>query len=455
MQKFDLIVIGSGSGLDVANAAAEHGLKVAIVEKDKMGGTCLNRGCKPSKLLLHSADVAETIQKASLFGINVQGFSVDYKKIIERVNGIIDSGSDQIRKAFENIENPKLFPAECKFVDRNTIQVESETLMAEKILIACGARPSIPKIAGLEDSGYITTNEALRLMEQPCVLTIIGGGYTGCELAHFFGALGSKVNMIQRQDLLLTGEDEDVSKKFTEVFSKKYNVYTGYQTSQVSKQNGIFFVTANNSSGKIIELKSDHLLVATGRTPNTDTLDLDKTGVKTNEKGHIIVDEFLETTAKGIFALGDAIGRYQLKHSANHEAKYAYTNLVYFNKKVKVDYMAMPHAIFTSPQIAGVGFTEQELRRKNVEYLKSVYPYMGVAMGEALEEKDGFVKFLVDKNTRKILGCHILGTDASILIHEVLVAMRSADGTIDSITNTISIHPSLSEIIAKAASCLR
>lgn len=159
MQKFDLIVIGSGSGLDVANAAAEHGQKVAIVEKDRMGGTCLNRGCIPSKLLLHSADIAETIQRASLFGINVQGFSVNFTKIIEHVNNTIDPESEQIRNAFDHIDNPKLFPVECKFVDQNTIQVGNETITAEKILIACGTRPSIPKIPGLDGSGFITSNE--------------------------------------------------------------------------------------------------------------------------------------------------------------------------------------------------------------------------------------------------------------------------------------------------------
>lgn len=451
MKKFDLIVIGSGSGLDVANAAAEHGLKVAIVEKDRMGGTCLNRGCIPSKLLLHSADVAETIRSAPLFGINVNGFTIDYPKIIERVNGKIDPESSQIRNAFDNIDNPKLFPVECRFVGQKTLLVGNDTITADKILIACGARPSIPKIDGLDNSGYITSDEALRLKEQPCVLTILGGGYIACELAHFFGALGTKVNIVQRRDVLLPNEDEEVSKKFTEVFSKKYNVYTGYQTSQVRKENKTFHVLTKDSSGKSMDIESDQLLVATGRTPNTDTLDLERTGVTINEKGHVMTDEFLETTSMGIFSLGDAIGRYQFKHSANYEAGYAFTNMLHPEKKVRVDYTAMPHAVFSSPQVAGVGFTEQELRKKGIEYLKSVYPYMGAAMGEAIEDKDGFVKFLVDKNTRKILGCHILGTEASVLIHEVLVAMRSADGTIDSLTNTIFIHPALSEVVARAA----
>jgi mycothione reductase len=455
MKTYDLIVIGSGSGLDVANAAAEHGQKVAIIEKDRMGGTCLNRGCIPSKLLIYSADVAETIRNAGRFGIKVKGFTVDFEKIVSSTNEFTDNDSDQIRKAFDDIDNPKLYPFEGKFIDKKTLSVGTETISAEKILIACGTRPSIPKIPGLEGSGFITSDEALRLGKQPQVLTILGGGYVACELAHFFGALGTKINIIQRRAILLPREDEDVSQRFTQVFSKKYNVYTGCDTTSISKKGGEFLATIKKPSGETETLVSDQLLVATGRTPNTDTLSLDKTGVATNEKGYIVTDEFLETSVPGIFALGDAVGRYPFKHSANHEAQYAFTNLVHPHKKAAVDYTAMPHAIFSSPQIAGVGYTEQELRQKGLKYLKSIYPYIDSAMGKAIKDNDGFVKFLVETETRKILGCHIIGTEASILIHEVLVAMRSADGTIDSLTNTIFIHPSLSEVIDRAANSVR
>jgi mycothione reductase len=484
LQKFDLIVIGSGSGLDVANAAYQHGLRVAIIEKNRMGGTCLNKGCVPSKLLIHSADVAETIKHAHLFGLKVDGFSVNFPAIVERVNGITDSISDEIRKGLEGIENPKLFAKECKFVgekiisicgggDRNIHDDDNETITADKILIASGTRPRIPRIEGLEGSGYITSDEALRLKKQPKVLTIIGGGYIACELAHFFGALGTKINIIQRRDLLIPDEDKEISKKFTEIFSKKYNVYLDHETEFVSNKDrdsdsdSKFHVIAKNSSGKSIELYSDQLLVATGRTPNSDKLDLEKTGVKINKKGFVITDRYLETNVKGIFALGDAIGRFLFKHSANHEAQYAYYNLLHPDSMIPVSYYAMPHAIFSSPQVAGVGFTEQELikqQEKNnnnnnaesiIQYQKSVYGYIDTTMGQALQDQDGFVKFLVDKKDKKILGCHIIGSQASILIHEVLVAMKADannnGGTIDNITKTIHIHPSLSEVVARAA----
>jgi dihydrolipoamide dehydrogenase len=465
LQKFDLVVIGSGSGLDVANAAFQHGLRVAVVEKDRLGGTCLNRGCIPSKLLIHSADIVETIKQAELFGIRVDGYSIQFEKIVGRVNRKIDSDSDEIRDAFEGVENPKLFLGECKFVGPKTIGIlhsgTQSTIGAEKILIATGSRPRIPDINGLSGTGYITSDEALRIKTQPHILTIIGGGYIASELAHFFGALGTKINIIQHKDVLIPDEDEEVSQKFTEIFSRKYNVYLGYETQCVSRQNDgnsgtKFHVLAEqDSSGQSIELVSDQLLIAAGRVPNSDLLDLEKTNVKTNKRGYIKADRYLETNVDGIFALGDIVGRYLFKHNANHEAQYAFNNILHPEQKIPVDYTAMPHAIFSSPQVASVGFKEQELKREgNIEYKKSVYHYINTAMGQALEDKEGFVKFLVNSKTRKILGCHIIGSQASILIHEVLVAMKAADsydGTIDNITRTVHIHPALSEVVAKAA----
>jgi len=475
LQKFDLIVIGGGSGLDVASAMAQHGLKVAIIEKDRLGGTCLNRGCIPSKLLIHSADVAETIRNAEVFGIKINnGYSVDFGKIMARVNGITDSDSDSIKKDLLQTDNPKLFTKECKFVGKKEIAFYTEEeekndykpdeiITAEKIVIATGTRPNIPKIKGLEEGVFITSNEALRLKKQPNSLTFIGGGYIACELAHFFGSLGTKINIIQRNNVLIPNEDEEISQKFTEVFSKKYNVFLGYEMDSVTKNSMndgndddevTFHLTANNKSGKKIELDTDKVLVSAGRVPNTSSLELEKTGVKTSEKGFIEVDEYLETTSKGIFALGDVVGRYQLKHNANLEAKYAYGNIINYDEKRQVDYTAMPHAVFSSPQVAGVGFTEQELRKKGIGYLKSTYPYIQTGMGEAIQDKDGFVKFLVNKNDRKILGCHIIGTDASVLIHEVIISMRTGDGTIASIANTVHIHPALSEVVSRAASSI-
>ena len=464
MKKFDLIVIGSGSGLDVANAAAtEKGFKVAIIEKDKLGGTCLNRGCIPSKLLIHSADIIEIIKKADVFGITVKDYRIDFQQIVNRVNKIVNTDSNEIKKGLQASKNPQLLLQECKFIGEKKILIANDKIItSDTILIASGTRPNIPNIKGLKNVEYITSNEALSLKQQPKSLTIIGGGYIACELAHFFGSLGTKINIIQRNDLLIPNEDIDISTRVTDIFSKKYNTYLGYNAELVfydSKyKNGlnitkIINVIAKNKFGNYLKVSSDQLLIAIGRIPNSDLLSIEKSGVKINERGFIVVDEYLETNIKGIFALGDVVGKYQFKHNANNEAQYAYNNIVHPDKKIPVNYTAMPRAIFTNPQIAAVGYTEQQLTKEKIEYEKSIYPYIQTGMGQVIEDKEGFVKFLIDKRNRTILGCHIMGTDASILIHEVLVAMRIGkdEGKIDNITRTIHIHPSLSEVISKAA----
>ena len=283
MRKFDLIVIGSGSGLDVAKAIAQHGPKVAIVERSKMGGTCLNTGCIPSKLLLHSADVAETIKRAHLFGINTNGFSVDFRRIVERVNTIIDNDSEKIKNALKGLDNPKLISKECKFIGVKTLSCEgnNEELTAEKILIAAGSRPKIPDIEGLNNTSYLTSDEALRLTKLPNVLTIIGGGYIACELAHFFGTLGTEIHIVQNKDRLIPSEDQDVSKKITELYFKKYNLHLDCTAQSVSRKGSTYNIKTRNVSGDVVEIVSDQLLIAAGRTPNSDTLDLEKTGVLT------------------------------------------------------------------------------------------------------------------------------------------------------------------------------
>ena len=452
--RFDLIVIGSGSGLDVANAIASRGLKVAIVEKGPLGGTCLNRGCIPSKMLLHSADVVETIRSANLFGVDVKGYDVDFPAIVRRVTESVDRDSAGIEQAFQAIANPKLFKGEAKFIGMKTLQVGGETLQADRILIASGGRPFIPNVSGLRESGFITSDEALRLTTQPRELTILGGGYIAVELAHFFGSLGTQVHIVQRHPVLVPREDEEVSARFTEVFRRKHDVLTGYEPVHVSKHEGQYQVTVRGDGGNERMLHSDSLLVAAGRTPNSDLLDIAKTGVKTDARGFVVTDEYLRTNVPGIYALGDAVGHFLFKHSANLEAQYDYYNLLDPDNPVPVDYTAMPHAIFTSPQIAGVGKTEQELRAAQVTYRVGRYNYIDTAMGEALEDRSGFVKILVAPDTGKILGCHILGTDASTLIHEVLVAMRAGDGTIGNLTRTVHIHPALSEVVQRAAANL-
>jgi dihydrolipoamide dehydrogenase len=453
MESFDAIIIGSGSGLDVASSLARQGKKVAIVERSRMGGTCLNRGCIPSKLLIHTADILETIKNSHLFGINVEKFSVDYTKVVARVNKFVTESSNRISHEIAKLDSPKLFSSECNFVGFKTISMKTmgQQITAEKILISAGSRPKVPPINGLPESGYITSDEAFSLDIQPKILTILGGGYIACELAHFFGSLGTEINIVSNKDSLIHNEDRDVSNKMTELLTKKYNVFLNCNATYISRKKNIFDLITRDSNGEIIEIYSDQLLVAVGRTPNSDTLNLELTNVKTNDEGYVPTNEYLETNVKGIFALGDIVGRYKFKHSANLEAQYVYHNIMNPDQMLSVDYQAMPHAIFSSPQVAGVGYTEQELETRHIEYIKSSYKYIDTAMGKAIEDQDGFVKFLVNRKDKTILGCHILGTDASVLIHEVIPIMKTKNPTINIINRSVHVHPALSEVIARSA----
>ena len=329
-------------------------------------------------------------------------------------------------------------------------------VQGEKILLASGGRPKVLELEGLEGSGYITSDEALRLKRQPRVLTILGGGYIAAEMAHFFGSLGTKVTIVQRADLLVPNEDEEIAKEFTKVFSEKYSVLTGSEPVKVSREGATFKVIVKRvKDGSSRTLSSDQLLVAVGRVPNSDTLDLGKTGVKTDARGFVVTDDYLETNVKGIFALGDAVGHYLFRHSANLEAEYDFNNLLDTENKIAVDYSAMPHAVFSSPQIAGVGKMEQQLRAEGADYVVGRYKYIDTAMGKAIEDNTGFVKFLIERKTRKILGCHVIGSDAATLIHEAVVAMKSGEGTVGNILRAVHVHPALSEVVQRAAASAR
>ncbi|HRR53740.1 MAG TPA: dihydrolipoyl dehydrogenase [Candidatus Methanomethylicus sp.] len=456
MELYDLIVIGSGSGLDVAVAASNFGKKVAIIEKGALGGTCLNKGCIPSKMLIHSADVAESIKRAELFGIKTSGFAVNFDSLVKRVTDEVDGESARIEAALQHSSNPVLYKGQCRFTAPRTVEVAGQTLAAEKVLIAAGSCPNIPQIKGLAGAGFMTSDDALRLNRQPASLAILGGGYIAAELAHFYGSLGTKVTIVQRGGLLIPSEDEEVSQHFTHIMGEKYRVYTRSEAVEVSRSNGVYSVTIENTQTRARSvINSDALLVAVGRVPNSDLLDLQNAGVRVDSRGYIITDDYLETTSPGTFALGDIIGRFPFKHAANHESDYALQNILAPEQKMAVDYYAMPHAIFASPQIAGVGKTERQLKEEGARYVVAKWNYIDSGMGLAIEDRTGFVKFLLDPTSLVILGCHIMGTDAASIIHEVIVAMRCGHGSIMNILGAIHIHPALPEVIRRAASNFR
>jgi len=428
---------------------SNKGLRVAIVDDGPMGGTCLNRGCIPSKVILHSADVAETIDTAKKFGIISKGYKVDFAKVTQRASQAVDKDSREIEESIKRTENMELFKKKAKFVSERTLSVGNKEISGKKVVVAAGTRPTVPPIDGIKNVKFMTSDDALRLTKQPKSIIILGGGFIAAELAHFFGGLGTKVTILQRSSLLKK-EDREISDTYTRVVSKKYNVVLGYSAKNVKKIGNKITVTAESKDGKSKKkLEAESLLVATGRVPNTDVLDVKKGGIEVNDRGYIKVNKFLETSAPNTWALGDIVGNYLLKHSANLEAEYVWHN-AFGKKKIKIDYWPMPHAIFSSPQIAAVGFTEEQLKEKNIHYVVGKYTYEDSGMGLALDEKDGFVKILVDNHSRKILGCHIIGPDASILIHEVVVAMK-AGLTVEALTHAIHVHPALSEVVQRAA----
>ena len=448
MKKYDLMVIGSGSGLEVSSDAAGMGLSVAVVENGPFGGTCLNRGCIPSKMLIHCADVAETVRKAGLFGIKAKLEGVDWDAIIQRVYREIDADAAMVEEGNRQASNIDVYKGTGRFVEMKTLEVNGERIAADSVVIAAGTRPWVPDIPGLDGVDYLTSDEALRLPRQPRSLAVVGGGYIAAELAHFFGSLGTEVTVIHRRPHLLREEDEQVSRRFTEVYQRRFNMMLGAQVSRASKDgDGIGLDVSVN--GKVESLSVEALLMATGRVPNTDVLEVAKTGVEVDQRGFVKTDEYLETGVRGIWALGDIVGKYLLKHSANLEAGHVANNLFNPENKVAVDYHAMPHAIFASPQVAGVGMTEQEAIELDLDYISATYDYSNTAYGSSIQDNDGFVKVLAHPETREILGCHIIGSEASMLIQEVANAMRLRL-TADAITRSIYVHPALPEVVQRA-----
>lgn len=451
---FDLVVLGSGSGLDVAAAAVREGWRVAVVEKGRLGGTCLNRGCIPSKMVLHAADVAETFRTAATFGIHSKGHTVDFGAVVRRVNAHVDAESDGIERALLAGSNPRLFKGEARFVGPRRLQVGEDVLEARHVLIATGARPRLLDIPGIRDVPVQTSTEALRFERQPRSLVIVGGGFIAAEMAHFFGALGTDVTLVVRRDVMLPEEDEDVARGYTEAARAKHRLLARHVPVSVARDGDGVRLRVRGPDGEA-DVRADALLLATGVVPNSDTLDLAKAGVEVDTAGYVKVDAFLRTTAEGVFALGDAVGRYLLKHNANHEASYAWQNMRAPDEAVEVDYWAMPHAVFGSPQAAGVGMTEAEVRAAGIPYLVGRAEMKDTGMGLALAEEHGFAKVLVSAEDRRLLGCHVLGPEAATLVHEAVVAMVAGDGSVDNLLRAVHVHPALSEVVQRAAAALR
>ena len=493
METYDLVVIGSGAGLNVLNVGLQAGMKCALIEDTKLGATCLTRGCIPSKVLVHPADLIREAQHANRVGIQFNIEKIDWELISKRMWSQIDE-SKQIEEGLSQVPNLTLYKGIGEFVGEYEMEVKSideketiERFKGEKFVIASGARSFIPPIEGLEEVGYITNRSFFgdKYPKQPWKsLIIIGGGVIAAEFAHIFSAMGTEVIILEMLPLLITTEEPEISQFLEQNFKKHMTVYVNYKAIKAKGKKKMKSIIAQNmDTGKEIEVSAEEILIATGRRSNADLLKVEKTGVEVDEKGWIKTNLYLETNKKNIWCLGDANGLYQFRHKANYEAEICVNNIFGpEEQKRSVDYSAVPWAIFTYPQVGHVGMTQAEAIEKGHEIYVAMKNYSTVAKGFAMgfendDEDNGFFKLIVDKSY-KILGAHVVGPQAAILVQPFVYLMNSGftcslpeshgevnipkleracpeAGSFIPIYNSMVIHPSLNEVTGWAIGNLK
>ena len=445
MKEYDVVVIGSGAGAIVVEQALSHGLKVALVDKGPLGGTCLNVGCIPSKMLIFPADRVVEIQEAGKLGLRTEIKGIDFPAIMERMKRTVGESQNHIREGIKNIEELDFYEDTASFVEDYILEVGEERVKGRKICIVSGARPLIPPIKGIEDSGYLTNESVLELTQKPDSMIIIGGGYIAAECGHFFAAMGTKVTILQRAERLVRSEEPEISELLKKEMEKRMDIFTNTEALEVVKRrDGYRVITKDKNTGKTREFSAEKILVAAGRKSNADLLKVKNTGVKVDRRGYIKVNDFFETSKENVWAFGDAIGKKMFRHSANREANVVWHNSMHGDRN-KVDYGKVPHAVFSYPQIASVGLREEEAR-KSFDILVGRAKYSEVAKGEAMMDEKSFAKIIVEKKSGRLLGFHIIGPYAPILIQEVINAMAT-DGTVRPIISGMHIHPALPEVI--------
>jgi mycothione reductase len=445
MKKYDAVIIGTGCGSIIADESVAHGLKTAMIDKGPLiGGTCLNYGCIPSKQLIYPADRIVEIEESGKLGVTARVEKIDFEAIMERVRRSRQESQRDIRGNVKLAEDMDFYEGEARFVGDRTLEVNDEQIEGENVFIAAGSRPLVPPLKGLENVPYLTNESVLELKEKPESLIIIGGGYVAVEYGHFFAAMGTRVTILEMAVRLVLSEEPEIAQLLEKKLKQRMNVVTGARVEEVVREgDGVTALTRNEASGYSARHTAQHILVAVGRRSNADSLNLESTGVEVDERGFIKVNRRLETSRKNIFAVGDIIGRQMFTHMANREAVTVAHNVLH-DGKLEVDFNTVPHAVYSYPQIAAVGLTEEEARRKHKVAVGKAR-YYDIAKGEAMQETDGFAKAVVDQDKGKILGFHIIGPNAPELIQEVTNAMKS--GGIDELNRGIHIHPALSELV--------
>ncbi len=448
MADFDLAILGSGSGNSIISDHFDD-KRVALVEAGVFGGTCLNRGCIPTKMYVYAAEVAETISGSERYGIDAHIDRVRWADIRDRIFGRIDPISAGGRAYRQDADNVSLFTGEAHFDGERSIVVSGQPpFTAEQVVIATGARPTVPDVVAASDVAWETSDTVMRIPRLPETIVILGGGYIAAEFAHVFSSLGVDVRVVTRGAGLLTALDAEISRRFTALARRRWDVTLSATVSGVRRRGEGGGVVLSLDDGASVE--GDLLLVATGRRPNSDGLALPAAGVAVHPDGRVRVDEFGRTTAENVWAIGDVSSAFQLKHVANSEARTVAHNLVKGAALQRLRHHFVPSAVFTDPQIASVGATIQELEASGRRFVTSSWAYGDTAFGWAMEDRDGLCRLYADPQTGLLLGAHLMGYQASSLIQPLIQAMAFGQPAPDVARQQYWIHPALSEVLENA-----
>lgn len=449
MKKYDAVIIGSGQGgAPLAKKLAGAGYKTALIERRWVGGTCVNDGCTPTKAMVASAKTAFSIENSDALGVIVQQHSIDIERVISRRQDIVTSFRANSEKALTSTHNLDLIYGEASFTDHKRLSIKQhsgdlQVLTSDLIFIDTGTIPSIPAIEGLQTVPYLTSTSILDLKELPEHLLIIGGGYVGMEFAQMYRRLGSRVTMIVRSERILKKEDEDIAVEIHRLFGEE-NIDIRLNAEAVAIRKNAEEIEVSIKAGEEdSEISCSHVLIATGRTPDTDTLNLATTGVSRNEKGFIKVDNKLKTNIDGIYALGEVNGGPAFTHISYHDHLIIFSNLVQ-HKALTTDGRMVPYCMYIDPQLGRVGMTEQEAKLKGIEVQIAKLPMTSVARAIETGDTRGIMKAVVGKQNRKILGAAILGAEGGEIMSIIEVAMMG-DLPYDVIRDGIFAHPTYAE----------
>ncbi|MFT5368601.1 MAG: dihydrolipoamide dehydrogenase [Candidatus Latescibacterota bacterium] len=446
---FDVVIIGGGSGgYAAARTAQALGAKVGIIDKGPLGGLCILRGCMPTKTILRSSDVMSLMKRAKEFGLRTSKPTAKMDEIYNRKKSLIKDFADY---RIEQLNNPrfKLIRGKAQFLDKNTIKVGKKTITSRSFVIGTGSVVAHFDIPGLDEVGYITSDEALELKTLPKSMIVLGGGAVATEFAQFFCRVGCKTTLIQRSNHIFSSSDEDLARPVEDRFREEgMKVFTGTQLIKFTQQNGKK-VAHFKHEGKVRKVTADIILQALGRKPAIETLGLENAGVQT-ERGNIVVDKKMQTSTPSIYAVGDCNGIYEVVHIAIQQGEIAGHNAVKGTQKQEIDYRLKSEVVFTDPQYASVGLTEKESKAANIPYKVASYPFNDHGKSLVMGETHGFVKILCNPKSGEIIGAQIVGPEAGELIHE-LIAVMYFRGTVQDLARIPHYHPTLSEIITYPA----